>query len=481
MLAVDKSEAAFLYEQVVELITAQMKNGTLRPGDRLPSLRGLSDRLEISVPTVRQAYLELERQGRIEARPKSGYFVQASRQKRLVRVPPLNGQPARVRRQALIDRVYDHIHQSGVLPLGIANPSMAYPATRTLNRAMKRVMARAETRALGYAPAYGEPGLCRQIAYRYLNQGGSVDPREVLITNGGQEALTLALTAVAGSGDVIAVESPAYYGVLELIESLGMLALEIDTCPVNGVSLSALGRALDEHDIRACLFSSSVSNPLGCVSSDEGRRELTELLESRGVPLIEDDVYGDLVFSGERRKPAQFHSRQGGVLTVGSFSKTVAPGYRIGWLLPGRFLDRARKLKRAISCSSGLLQQLTLTEFITSGDFDRHLNRLRPVLQQNAERMIACIERHFPAETGISRPCGGSVLWLELPEGVDSETLFDGAIELGISIVPGRIFSATERYRNYIRLSFGHPWSTEIEDGLAALGRLVTDLSAGRG
>jgi DNA-binding transcriptional MocR family regulator len=480
MLSVDKSDTAYLYEQVVNLITDQVHNGTLRPGDRLPSLRGLSERLEISVPTVRQAYLELERQGRIEARPKSGYFVQASHSSRLVRSQRPNGKPARVQRQALIDRVWDHIHQPGVLPLGIASPSMAYPATRTLHRAMKRIMARAETRALGYAPAYGEPGLCRQIAYRYLNQGGSVDPHDVLITNGGQEALTLALQAVAASGDVIAVESPAYYGMLELIESLGMLALEIDTCPVAGVSLSALRRAMDEHPIRACLFSSSVSNPLGCVSSDDGRRELVQLLEAADVPLIEDDVYGDLVFSGERRSPAQFLSRRGGVLTVGSFSKTVAPGYRIGWLLPGRFLDRARKLKRAMSCSSGLLQQLTLTEFIISGDYDRHLNRLRPVLRQNAERMIAAIERHFPAETAISRPCGGSVLWLELPSGVDSEVLFDGAMKLGISIVPGRIFSPSERYRNYIRLSFGHPWSDAIEDGVAALGRLVYDLECDR-
>ncbi|MEJ8566693.1 PLP-dependent aminotransferase family protein [Elongatibacter sediminis] len=477
MLTVDKTDGTFLYEQVVHLIAGQVENGALRPGDRLPSLRGLSRRLDISVPTVRQAYLELERQGRIEARPKSGYFVQASRQNRLVRGARVSGKPSTVKRQALIDRVYDHIHQTGLLPLGIANPGMAHPATRTLHRAMKRVMARTESRLLGYAPAYGDPGLCRQIAYRYLNQGGSVDPAEVLITNGGQEALTLALQSVARSGDVIAVESPAYYGGLELIESLGMLALEIDTCPVNGVSLSALSKALEEHDIRACLFSAAVSNPLGCVSSDEGRRNLVQLLESRDVPLIEDDVYGDLVFSGERPRPAQFYAQRGQVLTVGSFSKTVAPGYRIGWLLPGRHLGRARKLKRAISCSSGLLQQLTLREFINSGDYDRHLNRLRPKLQHNAERMIACIEQYFPAETAISRPCGGSVLWLELPGGVDSEVLFDRAIDIGISITPGRIFSPADRYRNYMRLSFGHPWSEAIESGLEALGRLVRELA----
>jgi DNA-binding transcriptional MocR family regulator len=197
------------------------------------------------------------------------------------------------------------------------------------------------------------------------------------------------------------------------------------------------------------------------------------LIEAHQTPLIEDDVYGELVVVGSRPKPAQFFSRKVLVLTCGSFSKTVAPGYRIGWLLPGRFLAKAQKFKRALSCSSGLLQQLTLAEFIASGDYDRHLARLRPVLKQNAERMISCIESSFPSETRISRPRGGSVVWLELPNDIDAEKLFDDAIEENISIVPGSIFSAGQRYRNFIRLSYGHPWSDQIEAGISTLGRLA--------
>ena len=473
MIALDKNAGEFLYLQVVDLITSQVDNGTLRPGDRLPSLRRLSRKLEVSIPTVRQAYLELERQGRIEARPKSGYFVHAKRLNPLVSIKSHNSRPMEVRCQNLIDRVYESIHKPGVLPLGIANPSMAGPATKTLHRAMKRIMARAETRSISYAPTYGEPGLCRQIAYRYLNQGGSVDPHEILITNGGQEALTLALKSVAEPGDVIAVESPAYYGMLELIESLDMLALEIKTCPLDGVGLNSLEHALENHRVTACLFSSAINNPLGCMSSDEHRQQLVNLVEKYNIPLIEDDVYGELYFEGPRPKPAQFFSRKGLVLTVGSFSKTVAPGYRIGWLLPGKFGEQSRKLKRAMSCSSGLLQQLTLAEFMASHDYDRHLNRLRPILKQNAERLAACVERHFPASTGISRPRGGSVLWLEMDAGINSEALFDAAMEHGISIVPGDIFSADSRYSNFIRLSFGHPWSEAIEEGVATLGHLV--------
>ena len=473
MIAVDKAANEFLYLQVVDLITGQVDNGTLRPGDRLPSLRRLSRKLQVSIPTVRQAYLELERQGRVEARPKSGYFVHAKRLNPLVSIKRRETEPLQVECQNLIDRVWESIHRPGVLPLGIANPCMAAPATKTLHRAMKRIMARAESRSITYAPAYGEPGLCRQIAYRYLNQGGSVDPHEILVTNGGQEALALALKSVAKPGDVIAVEGPAYYGMRELIESLGMLALEIETCPIEGVILESLESALRNHQITACMFSSSINNPLGCMSSDEHREELVKLVEKYNVPLIEDDVYGELYFEGARPKPAQFFSRKGLVLTVGSFSKTVAPGYRVGWLLLGNYGDKAKKLKRAMSCSSGLLQQLTLAEFMASHDYDRHLNRLRPILKQNSERLAACVEQHFPANTGISRPRGGSVLWLEMDSGIDSEELFDAAMERGISIVPGDIFSADSRYRNFIRLSFGHPWSDQIEDGIATLGHLV--------
>jgi len=477
MISIDRTEGEFLYSQVADLINDQVRKGALRPGDRLPSLRRMSDKLEVSIPTVRQAYLELEKRGRIEARPKSGYFIQAQRESRLVKVGCKSCKPTAVRCRQLIDRVYDGIHTPGVLPLGIANPCMAAPATKTLHRAMKRIMSRAEDRALSYAPTDGEPGLKRQIAYRYLNQGGSVDPAEIIITNGGQEALAIALQAVASKGDIIAIESPAYLGMLELIESLGMLVLEVETCPVDGVNLQALKRALEKYQVKACMFSSSVNNPLGCLSSDEHRKQLVELLEVHDVPLIEDDVYGELVYEYPRPKPAQFFSRKGQVLTCASFSKTVAPGYRVGWLLPGSYLESARKLKRAISCSSGLLAQMTLSEHLASGDYDRHLKRLVPVLKQNAERMTAAVERSFPTNTGISAPKGGSVLWLELPRSVDSENLFDAAIADNISIMPGDVFTAGRRYRNFIRLSFGHPWSEAMDQGIETLGRLVHEMA----
>ncbi len=483
MLAVDKDSSDYLYRQVVDLISDNIESGALMPGDRLPSLRRMSHRIGVSIPTVRQAYVELERQRRVQSRPQSGFYVRGLPSNELVRPSPAfrrSARPIPVIGRSLMDRVYDGLYTPGVVPFGIANPCMVKPAAKALHRTMKRIMARAQERSLAYAPTLGEAGLRRQIAYRYLDTvGGKIDPDNICITNGGQEALLLALQAVAGKGDVIAVESPTYHGLLELIDSLGMLAIEVETCPEEGISLSALRKTLEAHPVKACMFATTLSNPLGVSMPEEMRQELVEMLEAHGVVLIEDDVYGDLLFDGHRPKPAEFYSRSGSVLTCGSFSKTIAPGYRIGWLVAGQYIDQIVQLKRSFSCSSGLLQQLTLSEFLATGDYDRYLKTLRPELQRNAERMSAMVAQHFPRETRTSKPVGGSVIWLELPEKVDSEMLFDLAIEAGISIAPGLIFSPCNRYRNFIRLSFGHPWSRQIEEGIEWLGRKVAAIAAG--
>ncbi len=466
---------------MIDLVSHNIEAGALRPGDRLPSLRRMSLAVGVSIPTVRQAYLELERQRRVESRPQSGYYVRNLAGNELVLPAPKfrrDVKPVTVGCRSLMDRVFDGIHRPGVLPFGITNPCMAKSAAKALHRTMKRVMARAEERSLGYAPGFGDPGLRRQIAYRYFDTvGRPVEPDDICITNGGQEALLIALSAVASKGDVVAVESPTYHGLLELIDCLGMLAIEVETCPEDGVQLEALEKTLDLHPVKACMFSTTLSNPLGASMDDEKRQALVRLLEERNVALVEDDVYGELLFDGRRPTPAAFHAENGRMLACGSFSKTVAPGYRIGWIVTGGYRERISSLKRSYSCTSGLLQQLTLAEFLAGGDYERYLKTLRPVLQCNAERMAAAVACHFPPETRTSKPVGGSVLWLELPQNVDGVVLFEKAIAEGISIAPGGIFSPGNRYRHFIRLSFGHPWTAEVERGLERLGGMVSAMA----
>lgn len=479
MLALEKKEGTYLYRQVIDLVDENIESGLLLPGDRLPSLRKMSQHVGVSVPTVRQAYIELERQRRVESRPQSGFYVRHRSSNPIVR--PSSGEdccPVSLDCRNLMQRVYDGINHPELVPLGIANPSMAKPAAKALHRAMKRVMSRTEGRSIGYATTLGEPALRRQIAWHYFDTvGAKVDPDGICITNGAQEALLLALRAVAEPGAIIAVETPTYHGVLELIDSLGMLAIEVETCPEEGVVVAEVERTLAQHDVQACVFSTTLGNPLGVSMPDADRRRLLEVLEKHDVTLIEDDVYGDLCFDSNRPTPAQFLPGKARVVTCGSFSKTAAPGYRIGWIVAGGLIDRIGQLKRAFSCSSGLLQQITLADFLATGDYSRHLATLRPVLKQNAERMSALVAENFPAETRTSKPVGGSVLWIEMPVAVDAVELFDSAIEAGISIAPGRIFSPGVRYQNCVRLSHGHPWSTRIEDAIRWLGREATQRS----
>jgi DNA-binding transcriptional MocR family regulator len=480
MLSVHKQDGTYLYRQVIDLIGENIDAGTLRPGDRLPSLRKMSKTAGVSIPTVRQAYIELERLRRVESRPQSGFYVRSVAANDIVLpTPSHDGDPIPLSCRSLMERVYNGINNPDLVPLGIANPTMARPAAKSLHRAMKRVMARAEERSLGYSATLGEPVLRRQIAYHYLDTTGvQVDPEHIGITNGGQEALLLALKAVASPGDVIAVETPTYHGLLELIDSLDMLAIEIETCPEEGVTISELERTLKAHDVKACMFSTTLSNPLGVTMPEDERRKLVEVLGKYDTVLIEDDVYGDLRFDGVRPVPAQFLGGNARIITCGSFSKTAAPGYRIGWVVTERYIDKISQLKRAFSCTSGLLQQLTLADFLASGDYNRHLKTLRQVLKRNSERMASLVAEHFPPETRTSKPVGGSVLWLELPGNVQAEQLFDEAIEAGISIAPGHIFSPCSCYRNFLRLSFGHTWTEATENALRWLGGRVTELSA---
>ncbi len=476
MQTVQKQHGVYLYRQVIDLINENISSGTLKPGDRLPSLRKMSRAAGVSVPTVRQAYVELERQRRVESRPQSGFYVRHVRSTPLVKPTPSSRcNPCALECRSLMERVYDGINRPDLVPLGIANPCMAKPAAKALHRSMKRVMARSLERSLGYATTQGTPALRRQIAYHYLDTTGvHVDPDDICITNGAQEALLLALRAVASPGDVIAVETPTYHGMLELIDSLGMLAIEVETCPEEGVTLSALRRTLEQNRVTACMFSTTLSNPLGVTMPDPERRELVKLLAEFDTVLIDDDVYGDLRFDGVRPVPAQFVAGDARVMTCGSFSKTAAPGYRIGWIVADGNMRELLRLKRAFSCSSGLLQQLTLGDFVASGDFQRHLKALRPALNNNAERMRAMVADWFPAGTRTSKPVGGSVLWVELPKDCDSTRLFDDAIANGISIAPGRIFSPRARYANFVRLGFGHPWSERTEEAVRWLGKRVS-------
>jgi DNA-binding transcriptional MocR family regulator len=479
--APDAAAAAHLYEQVARQIQQLVQQGTLRPGDRVPSVRKLVRQKGVSVATVLQAYRLLEARGVIEARPQSGFYV---RPPRWTPAPePEMFRPAGTSKNlsmaGLVLEVVGTLNRPGLVNFGAAVPNQELLPTRELHRSLSSAVRRQPALGNTCDPSIGLRALRVEIARHALEAGCSLGPDEIVITNGATEALHLCLRAVAQPGDTIAIESPTYFGILQTIEMLGLRACEIPTFPREGICLDELAARLGPARVKACLFMTNFSNPLGSCMPDAKKQRLAELLASRGIPLIEDDIFGGLTFGRVRPAVAKSFDREGLVLLCGSLSKTLAPGYRIGWAAPGKFLAEVHRLKHTCSLANVVATQMAAADFLASGAYERQLRRLRRVYAELIDRMSGCIAQHFPKGTRVTRPGGGQVLWVELPEEVDTLELHRVALAERISIAPGPIFSARQQYRNCLRLNCGNPWSEPVESAVARLGALAGRL-AGR-
>ena len=474
-------EEAYRYEELAHFITTLVDVGTLMPGARAPSLRSISRERKVSMATAMQAYRLLEDRGVLEARPQSGFYV-AHREP--ARQPPKTSRPparaTSVSVSGVIVKLLEHASDPKLVPLGCAIPGSDLLDAGRLDRHLART-AREHGRDYNiYTGPQGDPKLRREIARRTLRWGRALSPDDLVITVGCTEALILSLRAVAKPGDTIAIEFPTYFGLLHALEALDLKALELPTDATEGIELAALQEALASRQVAACLFASSFNNPLGCTMPDAKKLAVLDLLARHDVPLIEDDIYGDICFGPERPKPFIALDRRGNTIYCSSFSKTVAPGYRIGWVAAGRHLARILDAKAAFTLCGSVLPQAAFAEFLASGGYDSHLRRIRRVFAHNIEMMTRAIDRSFPAGTRVSRPAGGFVLWLELPQAVKTRPLFQRALDEGICFAPGEVFSASGRFANCLRLSCGHSWDERIERGVTRLGALATE-AMGRG
>jgi DNA-binding transcriptional MocR family regulator len=471
-----------LYEQVARRIAHLIDEGTLHPGERIPSVRKLVRQQSVSISTVLQAYQLLEARGVIEARPQSGFYVRARRwtppPEPEILHPPDRSQ--KLTGASLVMEVVGALSRPGLIRLGAGAPPPEFLPTHQLHRALAVSARRQPALANSCDPSIGLPALRQVLAREALEAGCALSPEEIIITNGTTEALSLCLRAVTQPGDVVAIESPTYFGILQILEMLGLRACEIPTHPKSGVCLGDLESRLSPRRIKACVFMSNFSNPLGSCIPDPQKEQLVKLLARHEIPLIEDDIYGSLSFGPTRPRAAKSFDREGLVLWCASLTKTVAPGYRVGWAAPGKFTAKVHQLKHTSSLGSPMVTQLALAEFMATGGYERHLRHLRRTYAQLTERMTETVARSFPAGTRVTRPEGGHFLWVELPRNGDTLTLHRAALEAGISIAPGPIFSARQQYRNCLRLNCANPWSEKLEEALVKLGRLATGLVRGK-
>lgn len=467
------------YAEIAEAIAELIARASLRPGDALPSVRVAASRHRVSKGTVVQAYSVLEARGLIEARPQSGFYVRA-RSRSASPLPQSDlTRPSVVRfgsREHLRDTLGDLVG-SRITSLGSSFPDPSLFPLESLNRALA-----ASSRLSRYAKTMadlqlGVPELRRTIAQRYLDLGYVVPMDEIVITCGGMEAISLSLQVVTKPGDLVLIDSPMFFSGLQVMEQFSLGTVEIPTDAEHGLDLGVLDKTLKRHKVAACLLMTNCQNPLGFSMDEQKKRALVALLDHHGVPLVENDVYTELQFGLRHSRAAKAFDRRGLVLHCGSFTKCLAPGFKIGWVAAGQFREAIVHRKFATTLGTSVPPQEAIAYQLRHQSYERHLHRLREVLAERVNRMSQAVARHFPAGTRCARPQGGYVLWVQMPRSVDAFALFEMAAARDIAIAPGPIFSPRRGYRNFIRLNCSHPWSPSLESTVRWLGHVAGERS----
>lgn len=470
-----------LYGGLAESLMNLIDSGTFREGDKVPSIRTMSRQFGVSVNTVREAYWVLETQQILESRPQSGYFVRQRSQTPSATsgTPDLTGHnphevlPCSLREDlgAMLDgRPFQGLN----LARGSADVNLL--PSRRLNAFLGAVSREAGDLTMDYDTTKGLPELREAIARHSLEAGIRLAPDDFVIMGGCLQAVNIAVQVLCKPGDTVAVEAPTYSEFLKLFKQRDLKVLEIPTSPRDGMNLEVLEWVLDKHEVKAVLTIANFNNPAGFQMPEHRKKALVELLARRAVPLIEDDAYGDLSFLDHRPAACKAFDTTGNVLYCSSVSKTLAPGYRVGWIAAGRWQEEIIQWKLLASAAASLPTQMAVARFFREGNFPRYLRTLRRTLTAQAKALGDVVARSFPLGTVVHPPLGGLFLWVELPEPVDTEALYSQAVREGVFFRPGIVFSASGKFRRHLRLCFG-TWNSEIAKAAARLGALACTMA----
>lgn len=466
------------YELVAQTLIQRIEGGVYRVGDRLPSIRALCRDQEVSVSTAQEAYRRLEEAGFAEARSRSGYYVLP---RATPSVLPRISRPAQ---RPLDVSQWDQVlalvggapSEDEMLLLGRGIPDLDAVTLKPLQRLLSTLYRRVDAHGLNYDGLAGSRELRQQIARLSVSSGCLLHPDDILVTTGCQEALSLALRVLTVPGDVVAVDSPSFYGTMQILNAQGLKALEIPTDPQTGISLEALELALEQWPIKAIQVTPTCNNPLGYTMPETRKRALVALAQRFDVAIIEDDIYGDLAFTTPRPPTLKSFDDDGRVLLCSSFSKTLVPGLRVGWMAPGRYRDQSLHMKYVSTAASATLPQRAVAEFVAHGYYERHLREMTRQYQRQRDILLGWIERDFPSDTGVSYPQGGFLMWLELRGGVDCVRLNERLAADRLRIAPGSLFSASGKYRHCLRLNYAAPLTPVVEKAITRVGETVADM-----
>ena len=464
----------FLYLEIAKGLENQIRLGVLKFGDKLPSIRTICSQYGVSMSTSQLAYQELESKSLILSRPQSGYYVSYTTDNQLG-IPTVSRPkvvPVKVVTDIFDNTINDGVGKDFVL-FSRGVPATSLLPIAKLNKGITRAIKSLPGGGTGYESLKGNEKLRAALAKSAYNWKGNLSANDILTTQGCISAISYCLMALTKRGDTIAVESPSYYITLHLAQSLGLNVLELQTHPQTGVEMGPFEKVLATTKLAACIFVSNFNNPFGSLMPDAHKKEAVRLLEKYNVPLIEDDIYGELYFGNQRPVCCKSFDKSGIVLWCSSISKTLAPAYRVGWVAPGKFMAEVSKVKLFHSVSGTAITQEVIGDFLENGRYEKHLRTLRKTLYSNYLNYVRTITDCFPEGTKISRPQGGLSLWVELPPQIDTIALYNAVIAYKIVISPGKMFSLQDQFKNCMRLSYGLEWNENTEKALRILGSLA--------
>ncbi len=463
----------FRYQVLSKQLTQGIKSGRWKSGERLPSVRELCLSQSLSKATVLHALHQLEAEGLLEARPKSGYFVKAAKQHKQRPPQPSLSKPTpqSVNVPTLFRDIMKHSAAFDILPGAGGNEASSHiiELNRHISRAMRN---HPENKAMYYNEPAGDLALRSQITERYRQFDLSINPDQFCITSGCQNALFLALMTTCKPGDNVIVESPAFYGVLQLLEQLQLNVIEVPASAETGLDINAFESTLKTWQVTACVVTPAFATPTGATIPDQNKARLMTLADHYDIAVIEDDIYGDLFF-GTRPTPLKALDSQERVILCSSFSKALSRDLRIGWISGGRWHEKITQLKLVTHLASSQSLQQGLASFMAEGCYRRHLGHYRQRLKQQRDQLVGVIRDYWPNSTLFSVPEGGLALWLEMDSSLNMQAAYLRALEKSIILTPGSLFSATGQYQNYLRLSFTHPITGARKKALQTLAAIV--------
>lgn len=444
---------SYKYEVFTKGIEEQIRKGALRAKDRLPSVREIKERYNLSTSSVQSGFESLMIKGLIESHPRSGYFVCEMKEshisERKTKLSPVVRDEVFMKNMMLTSK-----QTSEATSFNNAVPGDLLIPQKLILRTMQEVIREKGASLLRYYPSNGLESLRKQISQRMGIYGCILNPEELIITDGALQALTIALSSVTKAGDIVAVDSPCVFSVLEVIANLGLKVIEVPVNHHNGFDLEYFQKACAENNVRALVVTPNFHNPTGIMMSDETKKELLRIAEARQVCIIENDIYSDLYFGEERPSSIKSFDHKGLVMIYSSFSKTLAPGIRLGWLYAGHYYSRAERTKFVLGRTVSPIYQELVLKLLQENRYERHLRSFRKKLHQQAVQLLGTLRKYFPQDSYFPQPQGGYSIWGQMPENIDMQKFYQYCEDHKVLFTPGDTFSLTDQYSHHFRIVF---------------------------